>query len=68
MLSLDYCQVRTSFCFAFKANLHSCLVTIQYNASNFTASIKSVLLMKSEHREVVVTNADISIYHVARFL
>ena len=57
MLSLDYCQVKISFHLSFKANLHSGLTSIQYNASNFTASIKSLLLLKSEHREVVVTNA-----------
>ena len=44
MLSLDNCQIKTSFCFVFKANFHSGLTSIQYNASNFTASIKSVLL------------------------
>ena len=49
-------------------NYHSGLTSTQYNAFNFTSSIKSVLLLKSDHREVVVTNADIFIYHVARFL
>ena len=57
MLSLDYCQVKISFHLSFRANFHSGLTSIQYNASNFTVSIKSVLLLKSEHREVVMTNA-----------
>ena len=46
-----------SFRLAFKANFHSGLTSIQYNASKFTASIRSVLLLKSEHHEVVVINA-----------
>ena len=68
MLSLDYCQVKISFYLSFKANFHSGLTSIQHNASNFTASTKSVLRLKTEHREVVVTNAGFSIYSVARFL
>ena len=43
-LSLDYCQIKISFRFVFKASFHSGLISIQYNASNFTVSIKSVLL------------------------